>query len=183
MTDLDTAWKTKPTNSRYIYIAKENIIANRPLSSEFGNLNRRQSDIWRVITLGSFVEVISKGASEDKILVRVIDKSGILEDEVWSCSDYYLLRLKSVMLLPLLAVVEPSVRVELSENECLICELAAIEVGKKVILFPKTQDSRCSRELAVVRYIGPIPKMGPGTYYGLEILVIFFLPHFLILNL
>jgi hypothetical protein len=78
------------------------------------------------------------------------------------------------MLSSLIAVFEPSHRVALVQNGQIFRELAAIEVGEKVMLLPETQDSRWEPELAVVRYKGPVPEMGPGTYYGLEILVIFF---------
>jgi hypothetical protein len=60
------------------------------------------------------------------------------------------------------------------QNEHIYRELAAVEVGKKVVLLSETPGSRLEPELAVVRYKGPVPQMGPGTYYGLEILVIFF---------
>ncbi|KAJ9579710.1 hypothetical protein L9F63_004636, partial [Diploptera punctata] len=156
MTDLDTSDVTWFFQNRFIYIAKENIVADRLLEKEIGNLNRLSSDNYKVIRLGSLVEVKSKHISKNKVYVRLISKNGMPEDDTWQCSD---------------SVIEPSVRVTLVEQHHIFCELALINVGQKVILLPETQDSRYPPELAVVRYKGPIPKMGHGTYYGLEILV------------
>jgi hypothetical protein len=170
MTGLGSSYKTKSRNN-FFYVAKENIGAER-LDLD---LNTKSTKDDRVIRLGSLVEVISTKLGGERVAVRLIDERS---EDVWVCSKLHLLPVDPVMLSSLRAVFKPSFRVALVQNEHTFRELAAVEVGKKVMLLPESQDTRWEPELAMVWYKGPIPEMGPGTYYGLEILVIFFCPKF-----
>jgi hypothetical protein len=151
-------------------VAKENIVAEKHNLDI--NVNLKST---KVIRLGSLVKVISPQYDGDRVAVRLIDERDLVEgsEDVWVCSKIHLLPVDPAMLSSLTAVFEPSHRVALVQKGHIFRELAVIEVGEKVMLLPKTQDSRLKAELAVVRYKGPVPEMGPGTYYGLEILVIF----------
>ncbi|PSN51291.1 hypothetical protein C0J52_05308 [Blattella germanica] len=169
MTGLGSVGRTRVGSDKLICIAKENIIAERPIR-EVISFNLRYSDSVKVITLGSLIEVQSK-TPDNKLSIRIINSFGDAESCEWVCSARNLLPLNPIILPSLLAVIEPSERIGIVENEHIFCELASLATGKKVMLLPKYQDSRCSQELAVVRYKGPIPEMGPGTYYGLELLV------------
>jgi hypothetical protein len=173
MTEVGNSCKTKPKTGNYICVAKDNIVAER-LDFDI-NKNLKSTEVDRLIRLGSLVEVISKKHGGERVAVRLIDEkcSGEGSEDVWVCSKFHLLPVDPAMLSSLIAVCEPSLRVALVQNEHIFRELAAIEVGKKVMLLSETQDSRWEPELAVVRYKGPVPEMGRGTYYGLEILVIF----------
>lgn len=174
MTEVGNFCKTKPKAENYFCVAKDNIVAER-LDFDI-NKNLKSTEVDRVIRLGSLVEVISKKHGGERVAVRLIDERCLDEgpEDVWVCSKLHLLPVDPVMLSSLIAVFEPSLRVALVQNEHIFRELAAIEVGEKVMLLSETQDSRWEPELAVVRYKGPVPEMGHGTYYGLEILVIFF---------
>lgn len=174
MTGLGDFFKTEPKPGSCFCVAKENIVAVR-LTPDI-NINLENAKIMRVILLGSLVEVTSAQLDGIRVAVRIVDERCLIEgsEDVWVCDQYHLLRVDPVMLSALIAVCEPSLRVMLVQNEHIYRELAAIEIGKKVMLLSETPDSRLEPELAVVRYKGPVPEMGPGTYYGLEILVIFF---------
>ncbi|XP_021927709.1 CAP-Gly domain-containing linker protein 2-like isoform X2 [Zootermopsis nevadensis] len=171
MTEVGNSCKTKPKTDNYICVAKDNIVAER-LDFDI-NKNVKNKEVDRVIRLGSLVEVISKKHGSEKVAVRLIDERSLDEgsEDVWLCSKFHLLPVDPVMLTSIIAVFEPSLRITLLQNEHIFRELAAIEVGRKVMLLSETQDSSWEPELAVVRYKGPVPEMGHGTYYGLEILV------------
>jgi hypothetical protein len=171
MTGLGNFCKNKPKTDNCFCVAKENIVAEKQDLDINVNLNG-----IRVIRLGSLVKVISTKYDGDRVAVRLIDERCLVEgsEDVWVCSKFHLLPVDPVMLSSVVAVFEPSCRVALVQKSQVFRELAAIEVGEKVMLLPETQDSRWEPELAVVRYKGPVPEMGPGTYYGLEILVILF---------
>jgi hypothetical protein len=174
MTGLGDFFKTEPKIGSCFCVAKENIVAER-LALDM-NINFKNAKINRVIRRGSLVEVTSTKLDGVRVAVRLVDERCLIEgsEDEWVCSQLHLLPVDPVMLSALIAVFEPSLRVALVQNEHIFRELAAIEVGKKVMLLSETRDSRLEPELAVVRYKGPVPEMGPGTYYGLEILVIFF---------
>jgi hypothetical protein len=174
MTGFGNFFKTELKTDNCFCVAKENIVAERLALDININLNNRK--INRVIRRGSLVEVTSTKLDGERVAVRHVDAGYSVEGQegVWVCSKLHLLPVDPVMLSALIAVFEPSLRVALVQNEHIFRELAAIEVGKKVMLLSETLDSRLEPELAVVRYKGPVPEMGPGTYYGLEILVIFF---------
>jgi hypothetical protein len=171
MTGLGNFCKNKPKTDRCFCVAKENIVAER--QDHDINVNLKST---RVIRLGSLVKVISTKYDGDRVAVRLFDERDLVEgsEDVWVCSKFHLLPVDPVMLSSLTAVFEPSNRVALVQKGQIFRELAVVEVGEKVMLLPETQDSRLEAEMAVVRYKGPVPEMGPGTYYGLEILVIFF---------
>jgi hypothetical protein len=180
MTGLGDSFKTEPKTDSSFCVAKENTVA---LRVAFGINNVKNEKITTVIRLGSLVKVTSLKHQQDaKVAVRLVDERCLDEgsEDMFICSKHQLLPVDPVMLSPLIAVFKPSLRVELVENEHIFRELAKIEVGKTVMLLSETPDSRLEPELAVVRYKGPVPEMGPGTYYGLEILVIFFYSGFYI---
>jgi hypothetical protein len=174
MTGLGDFFKADRKTDNCFCVAKENIVAER-LALDI-NVNLKNAKINRVIRLGSLVEVISTKLDGERVAVRLVSETCLVErsEDVWVCSKLHLLPVDPVMLSALIAVFEPSLRVALVQNEHIFRELAAIEVGKKVMLLSENPDSRLEPELAVVRYKGPVTAMGPGTYYGLEILVIFF---------
>jgi hypothetical protein len=174
MTEVSSSCKRHPKTDKYFCVSKYNIVAER-LDFDTSK-NVKSIEVKMVIRLGSVVEVISTKHPGDRVAVQLIDERCLDErsKDVWVCSKLYLLPMDPVMLSPLIAVFEPSHRVALVENEHIFRELAAVEVGEKVMLLTETQDSRWEPELAMVRYKGPVPEMGHGTYYGLEILVIFF---------
>lgn len=171
MTGLGHFCKNKPKTDRCFCVAKENIVAER--QDHDINVNLKST---RVIRLGSFVKVISTKYDGDRVVVQLFDERDLVEgsEDLWVCSKFHLLPVDPVMLSSLTAVFEPSNRVALVQKGHIFRELAVVDVGEKVMLLPETQDSRLEAEMAVVRYKGPVPEMGPGTYYGLEILVIFF---------
>jgi len=174
MTGLGYFFKTEPKTGSSFCVVEENIVALR-LALDI-NINIESENITRVILRGSLVEVISTPLDDVRVAVRLVDERCLVEgsEDVWLCSLLHLLPMDPGMLSALIAVCEPSLRVALVQNEHIYRELAAVEVGKKVMLLSETPGSRLEPELAVVRYKGPVPQMGPGTYYGLEILVIFF---------
>jgi len=172
MTGLGGFFKTELKYDSCFCVAKENVVAIR-LSLD---INLKNAKFTRVILRGSLVEVTATELNGVRVAVRLVDERCLIEgsEDVWVCSQLHLLPVDPVMLSALIAVCEPSLRVELVQKEHIYRELAAIEVGEKVMLLSETPDSRLEPELAVVRYKGPVPEMGPGTFYGLEILVIFF---------
>jgi hypothetical protein len=174
MTGLGDFFKTELKTGNCFCVAKENIVAEK--LAHHININLKNRKINTVIRFGSLVEVTSTKLDGERVAVRLVDTGYSVEgpEDLWVCFKLHLLPVDPVMLSALIAVFEPSLRVALVQNEHIFRELAAIEVGKKVMLVSETQDSRLEPELAVVRYKGPVPEMGPGTYYGLEILVIFF---------
>ena len=40
----------------------------------------------------------------------------------------------------------------------------------------------CTKFLAIIKYIGPVPQLGQGYYFGLDLLVIFIEIFYLILS-
>lgn len=171
MTGLGDSFKTESKTDSCFYVAKENIVARKPAFDI--NINVRTTT---VIRLGSLVKLTSCKLQGGRVMVRLVDERCLKEgsEDMWVCYKFQLLPVDPVMLSALIAVFKPSLRVAIVQNEHFFRELAEIEVGKKVMLLSETPDSRLEPELALVRYKGPVPEMGPGTYYGLEILVIFF---------
>lgn len=102
-------------------------------------------------------------------IVNLEEQYNVSEEDLWVCPRDALLHVDKSVWPILSAVPSPSERVYLLREGKLLDKLSLIEVGSSVRI---VKDGHESQSLAaVVKYKGPIPKKGPGVYFGVEILV------------
>ncbi|XP_025988936.1 ubiquitin carboxyl-terminal hydrolase CYLD isoform X3 [Solenopsis invicta] len=68
----------------------------------------------------------------------------------------------------LLAVQSPQERIRIANDEAL-CEQIRNTSVNDVVWYCSDPANRRAKELAFVRYIGPVQQLGPGHYFGLEL--------------
>lgn len=127
--------------------------------------------------MGSLVHVNQK-ISDKVYYVKVVSYEGSLYDEShekhqWICPADRLLPIDEVVWPLLEAVSSPQERVKILRDKTLCNELCSIKVGSLVHVYCTGGNKLSAPETAVVKYKGPVAKKGPGTYFGVEILVWF----------
>ncbi|XP_077277307.1 ubiquitin carboxyl-terminal hydrolase CYLD isoform X2 [Temnothorax americanus] len=122
------------------------------------------------LRLGMLVEAL-EDLKESVLRVRVTDTVGgskTWRGTEWRCHKYDLIPVSPKVWQYLLAVQSPQERVRLANDEALCERMRNVSVND-VVWHCSDPANRRARELAFVRYIGPVPKLGLGHYFGLEL--------------
>lgn len=152
-------------------VAKVNILVR--------GLNNTRLSEQRTALLGTVVK-IENILGNGNVAVQFLDKTNTaFEDLSYCCKQSDLTPIAENLWSMLLAIPSPIIRGELAANTSLCDQLSSMQPGTKVeVLHNKTF------YMSYIKYIGPVPAMGAGSYFGLELLVrviigfIFFLYHF-----
>jgi hypothetical protein len=146
-----------PTNKYYILV-KETII--KRLKDSFNE------NICKVYP-GQLVESIGAECN-DKLIVRLqVDTNDKWYNVEWKC-NLIDLRLLSPLIWKLLCSVSSlQERIRLVYNEQLCKDIESIKVDSKVWYCPNNTE----KYLVKVKYIGALPKLGAGYYFGIDALV------------
>lgn len=125
------------------------------------------------LMLGTLVHVHSC-IDNDNVAVKVVNCESpydtVDENNLWICPISCLLPVNDILWPLVNAIVSPIERVNLLKQKSLCDQLCTIQVGTLAKLI-SSDDGNKTGEPAVVKYRGPIPKMGPGIYFGIELLV------------
>lgn len=124
------------------------------------------------LMLGTLVHVHSC-IDINNVAIKVVncesDYDTVDENNLWICSVSCLLPVNNILWPLVNAIVSPIERVNLLKQKSLCEQLCTIQVGTLVKFI--SSDGNKTEEPAVVKYRGPIPKVGPGIYFGIELLV------------
>ncbi|XP_046737683.1 ubiquitin carboxyl-terminal hydrolase CYLD [Diprion similis] len=145
------------------YVAKKNTLLNRISGSCDVNISKLRAGM-----LVEAVEVLRDGG----LRIRVTDPAGadVWKNTEWLCHRYDLVPVSSIMWQYLAAVSSPQERVKLATDKQLCKELNDIKLKSKVLLQNDPAPTSGEQISAVIQYIGPVPELGYGLYFGLEIL-------------
>ncbi|XP_071639061.1 ubiquitin carboxyl-terminal hydrolase CYLD isoform X1 [Temnothorax longispinosus] len=144
------------------YVAKQDTVLIRIFGACDVNVNK--------LRLGMLVEAL-EDLKESVLRVRVTDTVGGSKTwcgTEWRCHKYDLIPVSPKVWQYLLAVQSPQERVRLANDEALCEQMRNVSVND-VVWHCSDPANRRARELAFVRYIGPVPKLGLGHYFGLEL--------------
>lgn len=146
------------------YVAKKNTVLNRISGSCDVNVST-----LRLGMLVEAVEVLRDGG----LRIRVADPGGseLWLNTEWRCHRYDLVPVSLIMWEYLAAVPSLQDRVKLATDKQLTKDLNDVRLNSKVIVTPDAAEAANEQILAVVKHVGPVPELGPGFYFGLEILV------------
>lgn len=144
------------------YVAKQDTVLSRLFGACDVNVNK--------LRLGMLVEAL-EDLKDGLLKIRVTETAGSQTwcGTEWRCHKYDLILVSHKIWQYLLAVQSPQERVQLASNEALCEQIRAISVKDKVWYY--RDPNKHSKELVFVRYIGSVPELGPGNYFGLELLV------------
>lgn len=144
------------------YVAKQDTVLSRIFGTCDVNVNQ--------LRLGMLVEAL-EDLRDSLLKIRVTDTSGSKTwcGTEWRCHKYDLIPVSFKIWQYLLAVQSPQERVQLASNEVLCEQIRSISVKDKVWYY--YNPNKPNKELAFVRYTGPVPELGAGHYFGLELLV------------
>ncbi|XP_032674063.1 ubiquitin carboxyl-terminal hydrolase CYLD isoform X4 [Odontomachus brunneus] len=146
---------------RQYYVAKRDTVLLRILGACDVNVNE--------LRLGMLVEAL-EDLKDSSLKIRVIDTAGSKTwcGTEWRCHKYDLIPVSHKIRQYLLAVQSPQERVQLASNKALCEQIKDISVKDKV--WYCCDPNKHSKELAFVKYIGPVTELGLGHYFGLELL-------------
>ncbi|XP_076242541.1 ubiquitin carboxyl-terminal hydrolase CYLD [Calliopsis andreniformis] len=118
---------------------------------------------------GMLVEAI-EDLGDSALRVRVVDTTGseVWRGTEWRCHRYDLIAVTADVWKYLVAVTAPQERIRLANHKRLCKELLSLDVNDSVWYCPEPQG--CTKQLAVIKYIGPVPLLGQGYYFGLDLL-------------
>lgn len=153
---------SKERNLQY-YVAKQDTVLLRLFGACDVNVNQ--------LRLGMLVEALEE-SKDSALRIRVTDTGGGSKTWLgteWRCHKYDLIPVSFKIWQYLFAVQSLQERVRLASDESLCDQIRNISVNDRI--WYCCDPNRCIKELAFVRYIGPVPQLGPGHYFGLELLV------------
>lgn len=145
------------------YIAKQDTVLIRLYGVCIVNVNE--------LRVGMLVEAL-EDLKDSVLKVRVIDTvdgSKIWCGTEWRCHKYDLIPVSHKIWQYLLTVQSPQERIRIANDEALCERLRNISVNDRV-WYCSDSSNRRAREIALVRYIGPVKQLGLGHYFGLELL-------------
>lgn len=146
------------------YIAKQDTVLIRLFGACVVNVNE--------LRMGMLVEAL-EDLKESVLKIRVIDTIGgskIWCGTEWRCHKYDLIPVSQKIWQYLLTVQSPQERIRIANDEALCERIKNISVNDKV-WYCSDSSNRRVKEIALVRYIGPVKQLGLGHYFGLELLV------------
>lgn len=145
------------------FVAKQNTILKRMSSECDKSVN--------TLRLGMLVEAV-EDLGDSALKVRVIDTTGseIWRGTEWQCHKFDLIPVTPEVWKFLPAISVPQERVRLANYKHLCEELLSLGVNDTV--WYCVDPLGCTKYLAIIKYIGPVPQLGQGYYFGLDLLVI-----------
>ena len=146
------------------YVAKQDTVLIRIFGACDVNVNK--------LRLGMLVEAL-EDLRESVLRIRVTDTVGGSKTwcgTEWRCHKYDLIPVSPKIWQYLFAVQSPQERIRLANDEVLCEQIKTISLND-VAWYCSDPANRRARELAFVRYIGPVPQLGLGHYFGLELVV------------
>lgn len=146
------------------YVAKQDTVLSRIFGACDVNVNK--------LRLGMLVEAL-EDLKDSVLRIRVTDTGAGSKTwcgTEWRCHKYDLIPVSCRIWQYLLAVQSPQERVRLASDETLCEQIRCISVNNTV-WYCCDSNRHANSELALVRYIGPVPQIGLGYYFGLELLV------------
>nr|CAD7437736.1 unnamed protein product [Timema bartmani] len=130
--------------------------------------------VEKVIRKGSLLEVLPTEDNGDEVIMKVLNDELLCIGKwdnttvLYRCLRYTLMPVNPILLLALQAV-PPLARITVAQNEQEFCQLTKLTVGEMVNYF--LEDSKKDEpELALIKYKGVVEELGPGLYFGLEVL-------------
>lgn len=145
------------------YIAKKNTVLSRISGACEANVTE--------LPLGMLVEVREEQADGGlRIRVNGTNNEKIWHKTEWRCHKIDLIKVPTLVWQFLAAIPVLQERVEIASNERL-CQEAAKFKNDINVWYRSFRNAE--QTLAVIRYIGPAPDLGPGFHFGLELLVRF----------
>ncbi|KOC66136.1 hypothetical protein WH47_01029, partial [Habropoda laboriosa] len=142
------------------FVAKQNTILMRMSGECDKNVN--------TLRLGMLVEAV-EDLGDSLLKVRVIDTTGSeWRGTEWRCHRFDLIAVSPEVWKFLPAVTVPQERVHLANRKRLCEELMSLAVNDAVWYCANPQG--CTKYLAIIKYIGPVPQLGQGYYFGLDLL-------------
>lgn len=148
------------------YVAKQDTVLIRLFGACDVNVNK--------LRLGMLVEAL-EDLKESVLRVRVTDTVGGSKTwcgTEWRCHKYDLIPVSQKVWQYLFAVQSSQERVRLADDKALCEEIRNVSLNDVVWYCPDPKPpNRLAKELAFVRYIGPVPQLGLGHYFGLELVV------------
>ncbi|XP_076764486.1 ubiquitin carboxyl-terminal hydrolase CYLD [Xylocopa sonorina] len=143
------------------FVAKQNTILTRMSGECDKNVN--------TLRLGMLVEAV-EDLGDSGLKVRVVDTTGseIWRSTEWRCHKFDLIAVTPEVWKFLPAVSVPQERVRLANHKHLCKELMSLAINDTV--WYCSDPHGCTKCLAVIKYIGPVPQLGQGYYFGLDLL-------------
>ncbi|XP_033334775.1 ubiquitin carboxyl-terminal hydrolase CYLD [Megalopta genalis] len=143
------------------YVAKQNTILMRISGECDTNVN--------TLRLGMLAEAV-EDLGGDGLRVRVTDTSGseVWRGTEWRCHRFDLIPVSPEVWKFLPAVTVPEERIRLANHKQLCKELMSLMIDDTVWYCPDPQGY--TKFLALIKYIGLVPQLGPGHYFGLDLL-------------
>lgn len=92
------------------------------------------------------------------------------ENRVLQCQSAHLQRIPSDIWPYLIAILDPLERCEFAKRPKLFGSVKQLRVGDIVMVSWLAKNRHVTYD-CIIRYVGPVPKIGPGYYFGLELLV------------
>jgi hypothetical protein len=124
---------------------------------------------------GMMVEIVE--ANPDKTCTIRIkdyysDGSQLWDECLFTCSSSHLVKVSENIWPFLIAVVDPEDRYRfITQRSSDAKKIALLNDGDCVKVSGKPFGLNCSYD-CIIRYVGLVPELGPGFYFGLELLVI-----------
>ncbi|OAD54319.1 hypothetical protein WN48_08033, partial [Eufriesea mexicana] len=121
------------------------------------------------LRLGMLVEAV-EDLGDSALKIRVIDTTGseIWRGTEWRCHRFDLISVTPEVWKFLPAVSVPQERVRLANYKHLCEELMSLVINDTV--WYCADPLGCTKYLAIIKYIGPVPQLGQGYYFGLDLL-------------
>ncbi|XP_026668806.1 ubiquitin carboxyl-terminal hydrolase CYLD isoform X2 [Ceratina calcarata] len=143
------------------FVAKQDTILSRISGECEKNVN--------TLHLGMLVEAI-EDLGGSALRVRVVDTAGseIWRGTEWRCHRFDLIPVTSEVWKFLPAVSIPQERVRLATYKHLSEELMKLQINDTV--WYCSDSKKCNNCLAAIKYIGPVPQLGQGYYFGIDLL-------------
>nr|CAD7203027.1 unnamed protein product [Timema douglasi] len=130
--------------------------------------------VEKVIRKGSLLEVLPTEDNGDEVIMKVLNDELLCIGKwdnttvLYRCHRYTLVPVNPILLLALQAV-PPLARITVAQNEQEFCQLTKLTVGEMVNYFLE-DNKKDEPELALIKYKGFVEELGPGLYFGLEVL-------------
>ncbi|XP_011867998.1 PREDICTED: ubiquitin carboxyl-terminal hydrolase CYLD isoform X1 [Vollenhovia emeryi] len=145
------------------YVAKQDTVLIRIKGACDVNVNQ--------LRLGMLVEAL-EDLKTSVLRVRVtdtVDGSKSWCGTEWRCHTYDLIPVSPQVWQCLLAVQSPQERVRLANDGPLCEQLRNVSVNDAIWYCADPANRPRARDLAFVRYVGHVPQLGLGHYFGLEL--------------
>nr|CAD7411334.1 unnamed protein product [Timema poppensis] len=130
--------------------------------------------VEKVIRKGALLEVLPTEDNGDEVIMKVLNDELLCIGKwdnttvLYRCHRYTLVPVNPILLLALQAV-PPLARITVAQNEQEFCQLTKLTVGEMVNYFLE-DNKKDEPELALIKYKGFVEELGPGLYFGLEVL-------------